>query len=141
MSFTKAVKEAGAARLSRVANLLIVIVGIGIYAPYQLYIRSEMTGFMAGQFTDVIAGAIIPSVLAAWPGIRKWFELSLRSLFGTLIVTGAAAFSWEVLVPLLDSTSVPDVMDVFAYLLGGAINWLVAAFLLRRKFAVSEENV
>ena len=141
MNLSNAIKEVGSARLSWVANVLVVIVGIGIYAPYQLYIRSGVDGFMAGQFTDVIAGAIIPSALAAWPGIRKWFELSLRSLPGTLVVTGAAAFSWEVLVPLLDSTSVPDIMDVLAYLLGGTLNWLVAAFLLRNELSSTKENV
>lgn len=95
---------------------IIAAVAIG-YVAIRVAIAPTV-GPLRGQATDLLAGMALPSLFAlflpAGIALARWAS----TLSGKLSLTLAAAFVWEVAVPLLGARSTPDLLDVVAYLAG-----------------------
>lgn len=55
----------------------------------------------------------------------KQYQLYLFHLKKILVFTLVVGVFWEFITPLYMSTSVADLWDIFAYMVGGTIYWIV----------------
>jgi len=83
---------------------------------------TAIRNFMCSYFNDVIGSITFTAYTSIVISFRK---LQFRHLWQVEMLMLGCGFVWEVITPLFRKNTVGDIGDIFAYLAGGAVYFVI----------------
>lgn len=120
-------------RMKQKLNFWICVVCVFLYIVNQKlkfqYTNKILRDFFIGYYNDVIAGILITAYANLASFIFRNGKILFKNLMQILLFVLACGLFWEYISPIYRQDQVSDVMDIFAYLIGGIIYWLITKYV------------
>lgn len=84
--------------------------------------------FFLYHFNDLLAGILFPAYINLWCIVFR-IEYRIDSMFKILLYGTLCSLAWEYIAPLVSSKSTADIVDVFMYILGSMIYYILYSII------------
>jgi len=109
-----------------IINVIITLLGVGLYAINQMYLKDHLeVKFFHCYFNDILAGLLIIAYINLLFILVEKSQYCLKRLWSILAVNVVIGFFWEFITPFYRHNSITDNYDLFAYIFGGSLYYIV----------------